>query len=192
MEVIPKANISIEVFRQGASIIDLVQSPIRRVEVVKNTIYQNTFLEITPKKNITIDLVTAIKPTIEVLPKSNIFLDIVKQNLQIIDTIESSKILPSVGTIPPLTTGIVESIPYAGFFSARYFVALQAASGKTSSFDYSITTDNAGDIFEAIFGKIPGTLNYNVISIVVGSNINFTIHNNESTILTWKVQKLGF
>lgn len=117
---------------------------------------------------------------------------IINDNVVVIDSIPSSKILPSVGTIPPFTTGIVESIPYAGFFSARYFVALQAASGKTSSFDYSITTDNAGDIFEAIFGKIPGTLNYNVISIVVGSNINFTIHNNESTILTWKVQKLSF
>lgn len=109
-----------------------------------------------------------------------------------VESIPSSKILPAIGSIHALTTGLIEAISYTGFFSVRYFVALQSADGKTSSFDYSITTNNAGGVFEAIFGKIPGTLNYNVISFVSGGEINFTIQNNEATDLTWKVQKLSF
>ena len=113
-------------------------------------------------------------------------------NVSQVDSIQSSKIIPMVGTIPALTTGTVELLPYTGFFSVRYFIALQSADGKTSSFDYSITTDNNGGIFETIFGKIIGTLSYEVITIVVSGNISFNIKNNESTLLTWKVQKLGF
>lgn len=116
----------------------------------------------------------------------------VNDNVVVIDTIQSSKILPSIGTIPALSLGTVETILYSGFFSCRYFVALQSASGKTSSFDYSITTDNAGGILEAVFGKIPGTLNYTVTTTVSSGNILFKIQNNESSILTWKVQKLSF
>lgn len=109
-----------------------------------------------------------------------------------IESIPSSKILPAVGNIDPLTSGLVESIPYAGFFSVRYFCALQSQSGKTASFDYSITTDNAGGVYEAVFGKIFGGLNYTITTAVNAGNIEFIINNNESDILTWKVQKLGF
>lgn len=109
-----------------------------------------------------------------------------------IENIPSSKILPAVGTIPASSSGLVESIPYAGFFSVRYFCALQSASGKTASFDYSITTDNAGGIYEAVFGKIYGGLSYSISTSVNLGNIEFIIDNNESDLLTWKVQKLGF
>lgn len=108
-----------------------------------------------------------------------------------IDSVESSKIIPSQGVIPSGVTGLIESIPYSGFFSVRYFVALQAGS-KTSSFDYSITTNNSGGVFEAVFGKILGGLNYDVVTIVSGGNILFRITNNEAVDLVWKVHKLGF
>ena len=108
------------------------------------------------------------------------------------DSLLSSKILPSVGTILSLSTGVVDTLPYSGFFSCRYFCALQSASGKTASFDYSITTDNSGGVLTAVFGKIMGGLSYTVESSVISGNILFKITNNESDLLTWKIQKLGF
>ena len=108
------------------------------------------------------------------------------------DSLLSSKILPAIGSISALSIGTVDTIPYAGFFSCRYFCALQSASGKTSSFDYSITTDNAGGVLTAVFGKIMGGLSYSVESSVDSGNILFKITNNESDTLTWKIQKLGF
>lgn len=106
--------------------------------------------------------------------------------------ISSSKILPSVGTIAALSTGTIDTLPYSGFFSCRYFCALQSASGKTASFDYAITKNDSGGVLEAVFGKIFGGLDYTVLTSVVSGNVEFTIRNNELTTLTWKVQKLGF
>ena len=106
--------------------------------------------------------------------------------------ITSSDILPLVGTIASSSTGTIDTLSYSGFLSCRYFCALQSASGKTSSFDYSITTDNSGGVLTAVFGKIMGGLSYTVESSVISGNILFKITNNETDLLTWKIQKLGF
>lgn len=149
-----------------------------------------TYIEVAPSPDYSMNIAEPVSYKVDLIEAPNQIIEII--SAQPLDSIPSSKILPAVGSIPPLTLGTIESIPYAGFFSVRYFVALQSTDGKTSSFDYSITTDNNGGIFEAIFGKIAGTLSYNVLSSVISGNILFKIQNNESSILTWKVQKLSF
>lgn len=106
--------------------------------------------------------------------------------------ISSSKILPLVGTIAASSTGTIDTLTYSGFLSCRYFCALQSASGKTASFDYSITTDGVGGVLTATFGKISGGISYSVDTSVVSGNILFKIVNNETDTMTWKMQKLGF
>ena len=107
-------------------------------------------------------------------------------------SITSSQILPIVGTIPSSSTGTIDTLTYSGFLSCRYFCALKSASGKTASFDYSITTDGIGGVLTATFGKISGGLSYTIESVVISGNILFKITNNEVDTMTWKMQKLGF
>ena len=109
-----------------------------------------------------------------------------------VSTIESSKITPMSGIIPATSSAIIDSITYTGFFAIRYFVATQSSTGITNTFDYSIANGGSSTIKEVVFGQIFGGLDLNVSSFVDSGLVKFTITNNESVSLTYKVHKLGF
>lgn len=109
-----------------------------------------------------------------------------------VESIESSKILPTVGTIAAGVTAVVDTIDYSNFFAVRYFIAIKSADNKTNMFDYAICNDGAGGLKETVFGQIFGGLSLVVSSIVDTGNVKFKITNNELTTITYKIQKLGF
>jgi hypothetical protein len=109
-----------------------------------------------------------------------------------VESIESSKIIPTVGTIPASSSKIIESMTYSDFFAVRYFIALQSADKRTNCFDYFIGNSGSDTVKETVYGRLFGGLSLDVSTFVDTGLVKFTITNNELVEITYKVQKLGF